>query len=356
MIVSTIPFSYPEFPNKASSVPSIGSGNGFDLNAALASVAYVMQMPSTQTINRVFFRVASVTTGCNAKVALEEVSLTDGLPTGVPIHSSATTTQLIANTAQDYEVTFPGSFSIPQGKLFAFVIQALATPTTPVSVRFALFQDDNSASGLPYSLDSGVFGGIAAPCLGLGLSSGGAFPMRFMWPINEATGELFNSTSTPDFRGNKITLSAKLRCIGLRLWVDLDAAAIAILYDSDGVTELGSVNLYANIPPDGSSWVQDHFFNSSVVLNPGTYYVAVKATSSAFNIALGVVTFPSSAWRSGSPFGGADVEYVGATDNPAAGWTPSDNKQAFISLLIDGIDDGAGAGGGGGETSHIFIG
>lgn len=348
MIVSVPTMSMPAFPNNVSAAPALASGTNFDLNAASASVAYVMQMPSTQTIDRVWFRVGAATTGCTATVRLETVGTGDGLPTSTLVNANASQTVTITSGAADYEVTFPGNFSISQGDLFAFVIQA--TSGTPSAVRFANFADDNHGNGLPYALDSGAHVGTLAPCFGIGIS-GSAVPMRHMWPINAAALETYNNTSSPDFRGNKITINARVRCVGLRVWVDLDAGAEAILFAADGATELAAVTLHASVPPDAAAWTQECLFASSVTLEPGTYYVAVEATSGT-NIGLGVITFPSGTWRAGSPFGGADVVYSGSTNAPTGtgSWTDTTTKQAMLALLIDGIDDGAG-----GQTAHVFM-
>lgn len=347
MIVSVPTMSLPAFPNNVSAAPALASGTNFDLNAASASVAYVMQMPSTRTIDRVWFRVNAATTGCTATVRLETVNTADGLPTSTLVHANASQTVTITSGAADYEVTFPGTFSISQGDLFAFVIQA--TSGTPSAVRFANFLDDNHGNGLPYALDLGAHVGTLAPCFGIGIS-GSAVPMRHMWPINAAALETYNNTSSPDFRGNKITINARVRCVGLRVWVDLDAGARAMLFAADGATELAAVTLHTSVPPDTGAWTQECFFSSSVTLEPGTYYVAVEATSGT-NIGLGVITFPAATWRDGSPFGGADVVYSGATNTPTGtgSWTDTTTKQSMISLLIDGVDDGAG-----GQTAHVF--
>jgi hypothetical protein len=347
MIVSVPTMSLPAFPNNVSVAPAIASGTNFDLNSAGASVAYVGQMPSTQTITRVFFRVASATTGCTVLVRLEEVGTGDGLPNGTPIHANASASITIANGAGNYEVSYT-PFTVNRGKLFALVIQHDLSLPNPMAIRFGNFLDDNHGSGLPYCLDSGSHVGTLAPCFGIG-TSGSAVPLRHMWPIIDATLETYNSGSTPDTRGNKITINAKMRVCGLRVWADLDATAKAILYGSDGSTILASADLFANIPPDTAAFPNDALFTSAVDLNPGTYYIALEATSGT-NIGLGVITLYDSTWRAGSPFGGAEVVYSTCTQTPSStgSWTDSTNKQAMISLLIDGIDNGSS------ETSYTF--
>ena len=80
--------------------------------------------------------------------------------------------------------------------------------------------------------------------------------------------------------------------------------------------------------------------------------MAAEATTIS-GIGLGAITFANARWRSASPMGGADFCYTSCTSPPTstASWTNITTKQAFIGLIIDGIEMG-----GGGETSHVFIG
>jgi hypothetical protein len=340
MIVSVPTIALPALPNNISAAPAITSGTNFDLNATGAYVAYVGQMPSTQTVTRVFFRVASATTGCTAVVKLETVDTSTGLPSNTLVHANASQSVTISSGAANYEVAFTG-FEVPRGTLFALIIAQ--SSGTPSAIRFGNFPDDNHGSGLPYCLDSGAHVATLAPCFGIGIS-GSAVPLRHMWPITDAGLETFNSGSTPDTRGNKITINAKVRVCGIRVWADLDATAKANLYGADGSTILASADLFASIPPDTAAFPNDALFTSAVDLNPGTYYIAVEATSGT-NIGLGVLTFYDSTWRPGSPFGGADVVYATCTQTPSSTSSWNDtatNKQAMISLLIDGIDNGSG--------------
>ena len=131
MIVPVSTMSLPAFPNNVSATPTFAGLTTFDLNASAASVAYVMQMPSTQTIDRVWFRVASNTTTSSilVKVELAPVSAT-GLPTTPALVSQSDVS--IASGAGNYEVTFSsGLVTITQGTLFAFVIQHIPGPTSP---------------------------------------------------------------------------------------------------------------------------------------------------------------------------------------------------------------------------------
>lgn len=94
-------------------------------------------------------------------------------------------------------------------------------------------------------------------------------------------------------------------------------------------------------------------FTSSVELAAGTYWLAVEATTGT-NIGIATITFASSTWRSGSPFGADKITYAACTQTPAntGSWTVTETKQAMLGLIIDGIDGGASSGG---QTAHVFM-
>lgn len=353
----TVPnFNHPLPPNGINSVPTLAGSSPADINGSGQWVAYVGEMPITATIDRLFFRIGSATTGCGALARIETVDTATGLPTGTLVHANASQSVTITSGGADYTVTFPGTFSIVKGTRFAIVVAH--NSGSPVAIRFSEFSDDNSGCGFPYMLDYDVSAGFRnqiALNWGLGVSGGSAVRLPFMWPINAVSNETFRASSTPDTIGNRFTLAAPMRICGVWAWLDLDDTATIHLYAADGATALASVNLTASLPPTTTAVLNYHLFASSVELAAGTYYLAVEATGSA-NIGLATCTFPDASWRAGSPLGGADFVYATCTQAPTGtgDWTVTDTKQCFLGLIIDGIDDGAGGGGGGGETSHVF--
>ena len=353
----TVPnFNHPLPPSDILTGPTLGSTASADINGSGQWVAYVGEMPITATIDRLFFRIASATTGCVALARIETVDTATGLPAGTLVHANASQSVTITSGSADYTVTFPGTFSIAQGTRIAIVIAH--SSGSPVAIRFLFFYDDANACGFPYVLDydvSASFRSGTALNWGLGVSGGSAVRLPFMWPINAVSTEIFQASSYPDTIGNRFTLPAPMRICGVWAWLDLDDTATIHLYAADGATSLASVNLTASLPPTVSPYLNYHLFASSIELAAGTYYLAVEATGSV-NIALATCTFPDASWRAGSPLGGADFVYATCTQAPTGtgDWTVTDTKQCFLGLIIDGIDDGAGGGGGGGETSHVF--
>lgn len=356
MAFVTIPETHwPNKPATWSSVPNIAGSTNLDLNGSGQWAAWVGQVKQTATIDRYFFRVAAATTGCDALVRIETVDTSTGLPTGTLYHANATDAVTIGTGAADYANNFDGTFSLAQGDFIAFVISV--SSGTPSGVQFGLFDDDGAGVMVPYLIDFDAAAAIrtsGAICAGLGISGGGAVCLPKMWPINAASNETYNSGSSPDTIGNRIVVDAPIRVAGAFYWVDQDADATLKLYDTDGSTVLASANLYTAVPPLASSQLCEARFSSSIELAAGTYWIAIEATSGS-NIGLSTITFVSSTWRSGSPFGADKITYAACTQTPAntGSWTVTETKQAMIGLIIDGIDDGTSTGGG--TTAHVFM-
>jgi hypothetical protein len=356
MSIVTVPeFCFPELPSTPAAAPSILGAATLDLNGTSEYVAFVFSCPKTVTVDSVFFRVNTATQGCTAIVRIETVDPLTGVPTGTLANANAIQQIVITNVSgTSYEVTFPASFSLEQGTLYAIYIGYFGG-TAPIGINFSTFSDDGGNIGMPYAID---FDAIAeykdslAPCFGLGLSGGSALFIKKLWPISSAATETFSSTSTPDIIGNKITIKAPMRVCGAWAWIDLDEAAIIRLYNTDGSGILGSAQAYKNVPANIAQYINIFQFSGSVTLPTGDYYLAAEATTIT-GIGLGTITFTNDKWRRGSPMGGADFCYTSCTSPPTStgSWTTTATKQAFMGLIVDGIE-----GGGGGATSHVFIG
>ena len=352
----TVPeFCFPELPSTPAAAPSILGAATLDINGTSEYVAFVFSCPKTVTVDSVFFRVNTASTGCTATVRIETVDPLTGVPTGLLADSNAAQTVLITNVSgTSYEVTFPASFSLAKGTLYAIYI-GYSSGTTPVAINFSTFSDDGGNIGMPYAIDydaSANYQDSLAPCFGLGLSGGSALFIKKLWPISAAATETFSSTSTPDIIGNKITIKAPMRVCGAWAWIDLDESATIRLYNTDGSGVLGSAQAYKNVPANIAQYINIFQFSGSVELPTGDYYLAAEATTIS-GIGLGAITFANARWRSASPMGGADFCYTSCTSPPTStgSWTNTPTKQAFIGLIIDGIEMG-----GGGQTSHVFIG
>jgi hypothetical protein len=344
------------FPSKISSTPTFSVSTLYDINGVGQYVAWLFMCPKTVVVDRDWWSIGAATTGCTCLSRIETVDTATGLPTGTLVHANASQSVVIGSGEADYEVTYPGTFTLSAGTLYARVLAQ--SSGTPSGISPRSFADDNSNSGLPYLLDydaSAAARLTTALCGGIGLSGGGALPIEYLWPISAVGTVVFDSADTPDTIGNQFTFTASERVCGARIWLDNDSTCTVKLYDSDGATVLASADVYTNVPPVNTPTPISVYFSTPATLAPGTYYLAVEATGGS-TIGLAYCDFPSAGFRAGSPMGGDALTYATCTQTPAntGSWTLTTTRQAFIIPIIDGQDDGAGSGGGGGETAHVF--
>jgi hypothetical protein len=354
-IVTVEEFEMQPAPRAISQPPTLlQTVSNLDLNGVGHYMAHIDYMPETKTVDRVFFRISGATTGCDALVRIETVDTSTGLPTGTLVHANASELVTITSGAANYEVTFSaGSFTINRGTLIAIVIAQ--SSGTPVNVYMTYFREWKSTAGLPYVID---FDSTASVRLNFSLLAGlgspsSAVKMRDLWPITSFTVESFKQGDSPNTVGNKVNISAPVRVSGAWVLVDADSTGTVKLYSTDGTTVLASAPIETNLPPTAAAYINYYKFNSSVELTSGTYYLAVEATG-ASNLSVYSATFASAEWRDGSPMGGSTLTFSRCTQTPTstASWTDDTTKQAFMGLMIDGISDGAG--GGGGEVAYTF--
>jgi hypothetical protein len=353
----TVPqFLFPVPPNIVSSAPNLTGSSQYNINGVGEYVAFVFCMPETAVIDACFWAINTATTGCTCLARVETVDTATGLPSGTLAHANASQSVVIGTGRADYDVTFPGTFTLDQGAIYALIL--VQSSGTPVAIQPMAFGDDNSGSGLPYVIDfdgSATLRQNVALCVGLSKSGGGKIPMRHAWPITDVGITVYDAVDTPDTVGNQIVLDAPMRVSGAWIWIDCDGPGTIKLYDTDGATVLASATMETNVPPTSSAFANNYYFSSPVELPAGTYFLAAEGTDATLTVGISYCDFPAASWRAGSPMGGGIMTYATCSQTPVntGSWTLTDTRQAFMGLIIDGIESGGG-GGGGGETSHVF--
>lgn len=342
-----------DMPSNVSTTPTLGGAATLDINSVTQWIAAVFMMPEEKIIDRVFFRVnTAASASCTVRVTIEEINPATGEPNGTILVGPTDVT--VTNSVNDYLVFFSTPATITKGKLCCVRIAGQAG--TPSAVNIGVFSDDNAGSGLPYCIDFDTTATLRdnlAPNIGVGASDGStAVQIKHFWPISSVTTETFNSSSTPDTIGNRMVVDVPVRFCGAKIWLDADAAGTIKLYDKDGSTVLTSTEISATVPPSTVAYVAEYIFTGSANLTSGTYWLALEATT-ATGIGLSTMTFPNAQWRNASPLGGGSLTYATCTQTPTStgSWTVNTSKQAFLAPIFDGFEAG-----GGGETSHVFIG
>lgn len=369
MSIQKVPmFQLPTLPENITTTPDYAGANTFDIVGNNGYVGYVFAAPETAIVDALFFRVDSAVTSSGQNVVLKAIIGDAPGTTGIPNTSSEAALAVQPITARasatpvNYEVKFPSPVTLTRGTVYSITITLSSGTVSGAGIRFAAFTDSNQGQQFPYAVDNDTFRNIIAPGFGLGLSGVSALPLPHLWPMNAVpTTHAFRA---PDMHGNMISLSGKTRVCGASIWGDAATntaqnPAKVNLYNAAGaLLTTGDWQYY--LPGNTTNGKFHILFPTPVTLNPGTYFLAVSGASHTSNTAtMYSASFASSFWRQASPMGGTDVTYVSSNtfSGGAPVWTTKNERQAFIGLLIDGVDDGAqtGGGGGGGETSFAYI-
>lgn len=324
------------------------------IDATAEKVAMVFQVPKTGTLDKAEFLLGAVTQApaSGLKVSFQDVSLVNGDPDGTVDQYRTVTTGLTANAwvapgLMTADGTDTGAKrSVTQGDYLAVVVEFAAWATGD-SLEIAL--DSNTADaddhGFPYRdvwLTAWTKSGDA-PCVVLKYNDGSYEMIGPVLPISAFATGTFATTSTPDERGNRISLPFAARCIGAWVRADVDAAADVVLYDSDGTTALATASLDSDVRSSTAQRFFVVYFSTAVTLAINTGYRIVLKPTTTTLIGYAEVNVNAAAIMDALP-GGQSIYQTQRTD--AGAWADTTTKRATMGLLLDQLSDNVGAGGG----------
>jgi len=335
-------------------------------------IGYVGQAYQADSISKVLFRTGTVTTGCTVKIEIQSVS--NGRPSGSLIAAGASGTVAIADSDDNVwkTVTIGTPYTFAAGEEFAIVL-SYSSGTTPNLLLNTGAGDTGGWMTTMYGIrlqDAGA-GSWAVLTTGRPLewvvemtNAGGAVTFPGLTPLNgDGTLTAFNSGSNPNERALKFVAPFKCRVIGVSAALSNLAAGAdlnAYLWDDTDNPGAGPTPLAATNTIDGdfpssatADGVSHFFFTAPVTLTAGaTYYLGLKPAT-ANNIGLielsAAGTGASSTGIRGFGLGSTTAHLATrqwVSTDPGA-WTATTTTLPGLSLIIDQLDDGASAGGGG---------
>jgi hypothetical protein len=296
-----------------------------------------------QSIRKILWRTATVTTGDTVDVRAETVDNTTGNATGTLVNVNANASQVVANGDDDtmFTTTLTADADVSALEYFAVVI---ANGVGGGNMQIALFGDDSSS--FPYT---GLFTASWAKSLlpavvGFELVDGSYLWVDGCYPMSAITSSTYNNTSTPDVYANRITIAAPCTIDGFWLWANFAADCAVKLYDTDGVTVLASRTIDATNAVSAIN-IQRWSFPTAVDVTAGDYWIGVEPTG-AGNIVVYDWTVPTAAAMDAFQ-GGQNMQFSTAKDPSGTGsWSTTATRRLFLGVRFSAIDDGAGAGGG----------
>ena len=339
-------------------------GSGCTLDSTSDAIAWVGKAWFTDSIKTVNFRTGTVTTGATVDVRIETV--TGGRPSGTLWATDTNIGVVIADG--DDNVWKSGALtaaaSISQGDEFAIVIASSAGTPNMVLTGITgnagdwkdhyplLLQNATGAYGTPTAEQH--FNWI------IELTTAGVVPFPSTLPLSPGgTITAFNSGTSPDERALRFQVPFKCRCRGIRAIMFNIAAGADFtfsLWDASGDTDAEAL---AQAAEDGDFALSTSvdgavklYFDTAVTLEKDTTYYAGVRADTANSISLGEMTATASVTNSvrAFPIPNSGNVYLATrtwTAGTAGAWTETATTTLpLISLIIDQVDDGTGAGGG----------
>lgn len=347
MALASLPgvFLYPPLPYGITGGTSV-SGTIFVLDASDEIAAIVCQAKEDITIQNICFRTGTVTTGATLDLRIETVGST-GLNSGTLFGTNTNIAHVLADGDDNTWVTsanLTANASITKGQWFAIVVK---NPNASPG-NFQIVNYNEPVAFHPYGINVLTTKQTVLPTIAC-KTSGGAFVNLGpnYYPAVSAADTAFNSSSTPDERGNVLTLPFKCRAVGIAFY-GFGAAGTTYdltLYSSNGTSVLAAITVDSDVTQVASQGIQMFYFDDSPVeLSAGTKYFITLKPSGATNVTLASFTV-GEAGVLAALAGGTSVFLATKTDGGSPDETGTTTR-SLISLIIDQLDDGAGSGGG----------
>jgi hypothetical protein len=321
-----------------------GETNRGDLDAAGEYNAIIFSAPQDMTISHFAYSPYTVTGSPTVDLRIETVSAA-GLPSGT---LWATDTNAVVSPGGILQWTLgalTASASITKGQMVCAKL-AYASGTAASTVYFPGHGNTSTGTLPKFVRNTGadtVDASSYALAWALGSSSTTFYNIPGLIPAIENNLSSFNNTNGAR-KGNRFQVPFTCRCVGL--WAALGGSTGDFnyaLYDDAGSELSSSSTAMDGNHPSTDSGACMLFFDNAVTLSPATWYRAVLEPSSATNITMTGLHLSSADYRSGSPWG----TNCHQTTYASAAWTDTATDRQFnVGLLIDQLDDGAGAGGG----------
>ena len=305
---------------------------------ASGRIGFNFQPPKTGTIDRILWQSGTAVGSPTVDVRLETVGT--GSPSGTLFgpNTNIVTGTVASNTA--YESTLTAGASVTPDN-FLSLVWAYNSGT---SIQIALGSLVNSMQlNLPQISTAGVYSIISGrlPYAALGYSDGTYWPIA---PGGVAYG-IGSTTSqyTSGEKGVRFRFPNPVRASGFWTTHDPDVDIGYNLYadaTSPGGTAIRSLTVATNRFIQKNAVVSQYNFPSSVTFAANTWYRLVGSPSGSPGTRFNINTIPSASYAS------AVATDHHLTESSGVSWADTTTILPQIGIVIDGLDDGAGSGGG----------
>ena len=333
------------FPDTLSYMSETISQTDFLIDASGEKVGFIFTSPKTGNIDRVTFRVGTLTTAQTLRVGLYTVDTATGDPTTTAYGGMTVGTQTSPAANTMYEVTLGTAAATTVGDYIAMVIEFDSTVGN-LAISGLNIVGGSTVAGVPY-LDhlqgAGPTWGKSSfrlPLMTIRYDDA-TYEVAGGIPVGTVTATSYNSGSATNEIGHYFSLPGPVRAAGIAVSGDFDEGTDIVLYDSDGTTVLRTVSLDKDIRAQTSRALYRIRF-SPLTLSKNTNYRLVVKPTTVTNIQLYEFSVLSAGMMDGVP-GGQNCYKTAKTSGT---WGQTTTSRVWgLSLLIDQIDDAVSAGG-----------
>ena len=322
--------------------------------------AYVGSSHIADSLNKIYFRLGTVSTGGGVTVDVRVETLTNGRPSGTLINAGANVNVVIAdtddNTWKTATLGTPATLTLGQDFAIVIVWVSGATPAWNM-VGLPMLNGNAHIGHYPQALidQTGSWVNAGNVELFAEATTAGVIALPNLLPVDGA-GVLtaITNASAPNEYALKFVAPVKCRVMGLSpcIWNIAAGADFTISLWPASSSVDGDALMQASVDGDiAFTTSQDGYvtvFDTPVELAAGTtYYLGVRAdTANALSVGtLPIVTTITNAIRA-LPIDGCTAHLATRTwtTGTAGAWTDTTTTFPLMSLIIDQLDDGTGGG------------
>lgn len=318
------------------------------LDATAEKFAVIFQVPTTGSIEKIGFKLGTVTEEDTLKAGLYTVDAS-GDPTTTAYGSMVAGTVTFAdgddNTWQTVTLGTPATAT--KGDVVAAVIEYNSWTDGNLSI-VALsdsFASSNSPN-FPYidHFTSSWAKSTKVPLLGVEYSSATYNTIDGLWPITTATNTAFNSGSAADEYALRFQLPFPARASGFAFALTPAAGSNFDVVLYSGTTALDTFSFDGDHRAGAlPAMYFGHFTNPQELAANTVYRLAIKPTTTT-SVTIPRFLVPSAA-SMGQINGG--VQFYESTRVDAGAWTDTTTTRPYFFIQFDQFDDGTGGGSGG---------
>jgi hypothetical protein len=306
---------------------------------ASGRIGLVFQAPKTGTIDRVLWQSGTASGSPTVDVRLETVGT--GSPSGTLFgtNTNIVTGTVASNTA--YESTLTAGATVTPDS-FLSLVWAYNSGT---SIQIALASLVTSMQlNLPQISTAGVYSLIAGrvPYAALRYSDGSYCPIA-PGGVAYGVGSTITAYTTGE-KGVRFRFPNPVRASGFWTTHDPDVDVAYNLYadaTAPGGTAIRSLTVATNRFIQKNAVVSQYLFSSPMTFAANTWYRLVGSPSGSPGTRFNINTIPSASYASA-----VATDHM-LTESSGVNWVDTTTILPQMGVVIDGLDDGAGSGGGG---------